>query len=279
MFSATSPSMPVKSKGCRDTGLRSLPQIYHEALGGFENRIARICSIRGGNRNVENVETIRAQRDRIFEGGLDFSIWGQDQAKVSLCAVPLHVVSNRVHGGEPSRDVVSAPRDGPVKRYVLMHQTKRWGLSGVSENIRPCDKRLGSCSTIAIGDLGELNATDRNGFHRNPWASLKVNGLKRDLVGPMLRAKSGGNEYDANPRDGRSGSGRYHSPKSPLCHVPLGGQIGLAALMFAAGLFYVSHAIRKGGSIGLDALAIYALIGVGGVFSAVFVGLQMVDCM
>lgn len=44
--------------------------------------------------------------------------------------------------------------------------------------------------------------------------------------------------------EAHTGSRDYNHAESPLRHIPLGGKIGLAALMLVAGLYYLAHAFR-----------------------------------
>lgn len=73
----------------------------------------------------------------------------------------------------------------------------------------------------------------------------------------------------ANRSNNRRNRGDYQSPKSPNRHLPLGGQISLAALCFVAGVYSVAHAFRRSVSVGIAPAISYLFAGTVGVGSGI----------
>lgn len=81
-----------------------------------------------------------------------------------------------------------------------------------------------------------------------------------------------GNVDDADSSYAYAGSRYDNHPERPKRHVALGYEIVLAPLMLIGGFYYLAYALRHGGRLSLEAIAFYALLGMGGVLCGVALG-------
>jgi hypothetical protein len=127
---------------------------------------------------------------------------------------------------------------------------------------------VGCASTGQVGAHLRLSDVARSSIR--VASSVGASDSRRSSLASLAQSES--NVDDANPGDQHTRSRDYNHAESPFRHVPLGGKIGLAALMLVAGLYYLAHALRHGHRLRHGAIVGYSLLGSGGILCGVALG-------